>query len=97
MSKHQIQLGTVQETLLITLWAIAVEGLQPEPILFNSKSIEIVSKIDYEFSKLSRATSSQVGVCLRGQIIDIMSLRDRILMLFPPIANAYRLALTQVG
>jgi O-methyltransferase involved in polyketide biosynthesis len=70
MSKHQIKLGTVQETLLITLWARAVEALQPDPILVDSKSIEIVSKIDYNFSQLSRAKSSQVGVCLRGQIFD---------------------------
>lgn len=70
MSKQQIQLGTVQETLLITLWARATEASQPDPILVDNKSVEIVSQIDYDFAKLVQAKSSQVGVCLRGQTLD---------------------------
>ena len=70
MSKQQIQLGTVQETLLITLWARATEASQPDPILVDNKSVEIVSQIDYDFAKLAQSKSSQVGVCLRGQTLD---------------------------
>jgi O-methyltransferase involved in polyketide biosynthesis len=145
MPKQQIELGTVQETLLITLWARATEASQPDPILVDDKSVEIVSQIDYDFSKLAQAKDSQVGVCLRGQILDIwvkefldlhpdgvvveigaglntrfdrvdngrvqwfdmcdltqhylkrISLFTRLMMLFPPIANSCRLALTQLG
>jgi O-methyltransferase involved in polyketide biosynthesis len=71
MTKQHIQLGTVQETLLITLWARATEASQPDPILVDDKSVEIVSQIDYDFSKLAQIKDSQVGVCLRGQILDI--------------------------
>ena len=70
MSKQQIQLGTVQETLLITLWARATEASQPDPILVDNKSVEIVSQIDYDFAKLTQAKTSQVGICLRGKTLD---------------------------
>lgn len=70
MLKIKVTLGTVQETLLITLWARAVEGQKTDPILKDPKSIEIIEQIDYDFYKLATAKKSQVGVCLRGLTID---------------------------
>ena len=55
---------------MITLWARAVETTQPNPILFDRKAVEIVDKIDYNFDKFSSARDSQVGVCIRGYVID---------------------------
>jgi O-methyltransferase involved in polyketide biosynthesis len=70
MNKTAIKLGTVQETLLITLWARAVEAKQAKPIIRDPKSVEIIQQLDYDFSKLAKAKNSQLGVCLRGVVFD---------------------------
>jgi O-methyltransferase involved in polyketide biosynthesis len=70
MAKVKVDLGSVQETLLIPLWARAEELTQPDPILRDPKSAEILHQIDYDFSKLKQAKIAQVGCCLRGQIFD---------------------------
>jgi O-methyltransferase involved in polyketide biosynthesis len=70
MTKTQVELGTVQETLLITLWARAVEAAKTDPILRDTKSLEILEKIDYDFSKNEKAKVTQIGVCLRGLMLD---------------------------
>lgn len=67
---EKVNLGVVQETLLITLWARAVETSQPQPILYDSKAAEILSRIDYDFDRFLEEKSSQLIVCLRGQVID---------------------------
>lgn len=51
--KTQIHLTKVQETLLITLYAKAVDNRSNHPILFDSKADEWVEMIDYDFTKLN--------------------------------------------
>lgn len=70
MTKTKVELGSVQETLLLTLWARAVEATKADPILRDTKSLEIMEQIDYDFSKLEKATASQIAVCLRGLMFD---------------------------
>lgn len=70
MTKIKTTLGTIQETLLIPLWARAVEIEQSDPIIRDPKSAEIMTAINYDFNKFSHAKSSQVGCCLRGLIFD---------------------------
>jgi O-methyltransferase involved in polyketide biosynthesis len=70
MSKINIELGIVQETLLITLWARAIEATHADPILKDLKSAAILEQINYDFSKLKTARGSQVGICLRGAEFD---------------------------
>ena len=68
--KERVQLGAVQETLLIPLWARAVDFLKPHSILKDAQAAELVKRIDYDFSKFAGAWKSQVGCCLRGAIFD---------------------------
>ena len=70
MTKTQVDLGIVQETLLITLWARAVETAKTDPIITDPKSVEIIEQIEYDFSKLEKAKGSQIGTCLRGLMLD---------------------------
>ncbi|HHP7232256.1 MAG TPA: class I SAM-dependent methyltransferase [Xenococcaceae cyanobacterium] len=70
LHKRKPDLGVVQETLLIPLWARAVEASQPDPILQDPKALEILSQIDYDFSRFATETSSQLSVCIRSKIID---------------------------
>ena len=65
-----VNLGVVQETLLIPLWARAVEAGRSEPILRDTKAVEMVDAIDYDFDKFGKGKGSQVGCCLRASILD---------------------------
>jgi O-methyltransferase involved in polyketide biosynthesis len=70
MTKETVQLGTVQETLLITLWARAIEARKWRPILNDWKSAEIYDRLDYDFSRFRTAPASQIGVCIRALQFD---------------------------
>ena len=53
MAENSLPLkGTVQETMLGTLWARATfSKLYPE-VLNDQKAIEIIQKVDYDFSEM---------------------------------------------
>ncbi|MEM9673172.1 MAG: class I SAM-dependent methyltransferase [Cyclobacteriaceae bacterium] len=50
--KISITKGSVQETLLLPLWGRAYETQQKEPRLIDNKAVEIVGKVDYDFSTI---------------------------------------------
>jgi O-methyltransferase involved in polyketide biosynthesis len=51
--KTHIRLTAVQETLLITLYAKAIDNRSRNPILHDAKADELVGMIDYDFTKLN--------------------------------------------
>jgi O-methyltransferase involved in polyketide biosynthesis len=64
-------LTEAQETLLIPLWARAVESQRCAPILVDPRAIELVNSIDYPFERFERArTWTPTGFSIRGRIID---------------------------
>ena len=60
----------VSETQLITLWARAAETKQEKPIIKDNKAIEIVNKIEYDFSRFNKDRLTQVMVAVRTEILD---------------------------
>ena len=54
-AKIKIELGSVQETLLIALWCRATENEKEKPCLLDPKASEIVHQLDYDFSGVERA------------------------------------------
>ncbi len=60
----------VPETLLIPLWARAMETKRSQPIIYDEKAIEMSEKIDYDFSKFDGSWLTQVGVAVRTEILD---------------------------
>jgi O-methyltransferase involved in polyketide biosynthesis len=69
MSKHRIQLGDVQETLLIPLYMRALETRRPDAILRDDKAVEIVDAIDYDFAKFD-SPHMQLEIAVRTEILD---------------------------
>lgn len=69
-SRTAVRLGTVQETLLVPLWARARECDEPTPVLHDPTSLEILNRLDYDFSPLDGARASQLGCCVRGAQVD---------------------------
>ena len=49
--KHQVRLGTVQETLFITLAARARETQRKHPVLRDPRAVELLQSIDYDTAK----------------------------------------------
>ncbi|MGC6175079.1 class I SAM-dependent methyltransferase [Lacrimispora sp. 38-1] len=65
----KIELKGVQETLLIPLAARAFETKSKNPRIKDVKAVEMVSKIEYDFSKFDRKMSKE-GVIARTMILD---------------------------
>ncbi|MEM6989215.1 MAG: class I SAM-dependent methyltransferase, partial [Myxococcota bacterium] len=66
---RSVELGDVQETLLIPLLARAVETSRSNGLLEDPRAVEIVEQLDYDFDKW-RGHSSLTGACLRTRIYD---------------------------
>lgn len=50
--KIKIDLGAVQQTLILPLWARAKEMEKKNPIVYDTYARDIVARIDYDFSKI---------------------------------------------
>lgn len=64
------KLTGVSETMLIPLWARAYETKREDSIVKDAKAIEIMNRIDYDFSKFEGAWMSQTGVAIRTKVLD---------------------------
>jgi O-methyltransferase involved in polyketide biosynthesis len=53
----EVQLGNIQATLLLPLWARARESRTKDPILEDKLSAEIVDRIDYDFSTIEKRST----------------------------------------
>ncbi|MEO3764083.1 class I SAM-dependent methyltransferase [Streptomyces sp. B8F3] len=69
MTKRHVDLGTVQETLLIPLYGRAVENRKDEPALRDPRAEEIVASVFYDFARFDELPSL-VGTVLRTALFD---------------------------
>jgi len=51
--KIPIGLGNVQITLLLPLWGRAAENRKRRPLLVDRKALEIIDRIDYDFTRMA--------------------------------------------
>lgn len=67
----KIRLQGIAETMLIPLWAKAMETQSAHrPIISDPKAVEMLGQIDYDFSKFERGRLTQVGVAVRTLLFD---------------------------
>ncbi len=72
--KISIRKGGVQETLLLPLWGRAHETGKEKPRLVDSKAVEIIERLDYDFSAIAETQSmSQHGWVARSLHTDNMA------------------------
>jgi O-methyltransferase involved in polyketide biosynthesis len=69
VDKRTPRLGEVQETLLIPLYARAVETRKAHGLLSDPQAVEMVDSLDYDFSRFDGARSL-LGVNLRTLLFD---------------------------
>jgi O-methyltransferase involved in polyketide biosynthesis len=70
MDNKIITLNEEKETLLIPLYGKAMETIKKSPILSDSRALEIVDKINYDFKSLKIPVKTNTMMCLRAKIID---------------------------
>jgi O-methyltransferase involved in polyketide biosynthesis len=68
--KAKITLSPEQETLLIPLYAKAQPG---NPLFFDLKAQDILSRVDYDFSRLHVPYKTVVLICQRAKKLDAVS------------------------
>jgi O-methyltransferase involved in polyketide biosynthesis len=59
-ARIKIELGSVQETLLIALWCRARENEREKPCLLDPKASEIIHQLDYDFGRMDRSLTEYV-------------------------------------
>lgn len=69
ITKLRVELGPVQETLLIPLLGRAEETRKTSGLLRDTKAVEIVESLDYDFAKW-RGARSLVGASIRARMFD---------------------------
>lgn len=67
--REPVTLGDVEETLLIPLYARAVETRRARGVIHDPLSVEMVDSIDYDFSRFDQP-STLYGCVLRTSVID---------------------------
>ncbi len=70
MQKEKIQLIEEKETLFVPLLGKALEGRKPHPILRDEKAEEIISRVEYDFSKLNIPRQSLITLAMRAKKLD---------------------------
>ncbi len=67
--KQNVRLGAVEETLLVPLYARAVESRRTHPILVDPQAMEMVRAIDWDFERFGQRMRV-VGCTLRSAMFD---------------------------
>ena len=63
-------LSNVPETLLLTVYLRALETMSPDAIIRDDKAVEIVERIDYDFSGFDSDLRLRSGMAVRTEILD---------------------------
>ena len=69
------KLTGIPETMLIALWARAFETNRKDPIVKDPMAVEMVSRIDYDFTKFEKSWLSLAGVSIRTMLLDKATVR----------------------
>lgn len=64
------ELKGVPKTLLIPLWARATESQRPHPIIRDPLAIDMLNRIDYDFSTFDKEWMTRLVVAIRTEILD---------------------------
>ncbi|MBB1260853.1 class I SAM-dependent methyltransferase [Streptomyces alkaliterrae] len=70
MARHRITQGGVEETVLIPLYARAVETAGPDPALRDPRAAEMVDGIEYDYRKFDGQPSLK-GAVMRTVLFDL--------------------------
>ncbi len=64
------KLTEAQSTLLMPLWARAMENRREQPLLVDHKAVEMVESLDFDFDQFIAKKVPQADYCIRATVID---------------------------
>lgn len=64
------ELGPLPMTLLVPLWARALETKRSQPIITDWSAVATAGALDFDFSRLRLSRTTATGACARTAIID---------------------------
>lgn len=70
--KEKISVSGVPETMLQTMYARAKESEKEHPYIYDKAAVEIVSRLDYDFSNADKDSMMSSGVIARTILLDGM-------------------------
>lgn len=70
MTTSKVDFTGVKMTLLATLYCRAIESREPQPILGDRISAEILQQVDYDFSKMRKANGDRYTIVIRAKQLD---------------------------
>jgi O-methyltransferase involved in polyketide biosynthesis len=71
MGKRDISgLTEAQSTLLMPLWARALESRRVDPLLRDRRAAEIVDSLEFDFDRFRRMRVPQADYCVRAVVLD---------------------------
>jgi O-methyltransferase involved in polyketide biosynthesis len=72
--KIKVELGDIQKTLFMPVWARAVETQKDKPILIDKTAVKIVDSVDFDFSHMSQNIPeiSQIAWIARCKRFDLI-------------------------
>jgi O-methyltransferase involved in polyketide biosynthesis len=73
-TKIKVELGNVQKTLFMPVWARAVESTKDKPVLIDKTAVDIIESVDFDFTPMSEnipeiSQISWIARCLRFDLI----------------------------
>lgn len=73
-TKIKVELGDIQKTLFMPVWARAVETHKNKPILTDNTAVEIIGSVDFDFSPMSENIPeiSQIAWIARCKRFDLI-------------------------
>lgn len=69
-TKIKPELNGVAETMLLTFYARAKYSKSPKHAFYDAKAVELVERLDYDFSKASRDVAMGSGTIARTIVFD---------------------------
>jgi O-methyltransferase involved in polyketide biosynthesis len=72
-TKNKFELNEIEKTMILPLWGRYVESKKNDPFLYDSKAIEIINQIDYDFSQFKKELNEYNALAwvIRAKTIDV--------------------------
>lgn len=72
-AKKKVELGKLQETMVLPLWGRFLESKKSDPLVYDSKAIEIINNMDYDFSKIENKLTEYHALAwaIRSKTMDV--------------------------
>jgi O-methyltransferase involved in polyketide biosynthesis len=73
-TKFKVELGDIQKTLFMPVWARAVETQKNKPILIDKTAVKIIGSVDFDFSPMTKNIPgiSQIAWIARCKRFDLI-------------------------